>query len=443
VASEEAMFATQVLDVKAERRNSGLNPPFSPEDIDTVLAELDRLLESHYFKASRRCRSFLNLIVRETLMGNIEPLKERFLGVTLFHRDIGYDTNADPVVRVTAGEVRKRLSQCYEGSKASTIRIIIPVGSYVPRFEVLKESIAITDTREHERLLRALSSTREWLKPIKRRGALRRTLPQTAEVALIAILLSFAFKKQVIAKSNQMIAPQTAFATFWRPFVNSQADTLAVFAEVPYRSGHAGSGTTLNQSGAISGEIASPVVSGVGEVMGMHALDEDFKALRLKLQPKRESFFTFDVAAGENLIFLGSPLTNQPLQEFPTTDFVFRAINSDSGKSTLGIVNDHPMPGERTQFLSTPETLPLESDYAIIALIPSMGSSKHILLLAGITTFGTEAAAEFVSREESLRGLLPRLRISKDGNIQPFEVLIKVTIKDEVPIREQIVAVHH
>ena len=357
---------------------------------------------------------------------------------------------------MTAGEVRKRISQYYQGSKTNAIRIVLPVGSYVPRFEVVNQTVrasANADRIDGEKSLKAPNATDDqpFLKSsqsaddrrFKTRGALWIVLPQAIGFALTAILLFFALKGRVIAKSNQRTEPQTAFATFWRPFVTSRADTMAVFAEVTRRPGYDGLGAMLHQSGASFGEVASPGASGVGEVMGMHKLDEDFKALHLKIQPKRGSFFTFDDAEGENLIFLGSPLTNLPLQELPTTDFVFRVVKSDSGKSRLAIVNDHPMPGEPRQFLSTPEMLPTESDYAIVALIPGISSAKHILLLAGMTTFGTEAAAEFVSREESLRSLLPHLRISKDGNIQPFEALIKVTIKDEVPIKEQIVAVHH
>ena len=40
-------------------------------------------------------------------------LKERTLGVEVFGREPGYDTNADPVVRISAGEVRKRIAQYY------------------------------------------------------------------------------------------------------------------------------------------------------------------------------------------------------------------------------------------------------------------------------------------------------------------------------------------
>ena len=52
----------------------------------------------------------LRYVVEQTLSGNEENLKERTLGVEVFRRSPDYDTNLDPVVRLSAGEVRKRLA---------------------------------------------------------------------------------------------------------------------------------------------------------------------------------------------------------------------------------------------------------------------------------------------------------------------------------------------
>src|SRR6185437_14474973 len=125
--------------VKRGRRTSGLTAPFSAEDSHEILEELCHLLESRFFKASRRSSEFLSFIVGETLKGRVETLKERFLGAKLFDREIGYDTNADPVVRVTACEVRKRLNRHYEGANRGVIRIVLPVGNYVPKFQVAEK----------------------------------------------------------------------------------------------------------------------------------------------------------------------------------------------------------------------------------------------------------------------------------------------------------------
>lgn len=60
-----------------------------------VLAELDRILESHQFRASKKCSRFLRHIVEAAANGRFDCLKERTLGVDVFDREPHYDTNQD------------------------------------------------------------------------------------------------------------------------------------------------------------------------------------------------------------------------------------------------------------------------------------------------------------------------------------------------------------
>ncbi len=82
--------------------------PVSEADRELVLRELDAILASRHFRGSKRYPAFLKYVVNATLHGQSGNLKERTLGVEVFGRDPNYDTSADPVVRFSAGEVRKR-----------------------------------------------------------------------------------------------------------------------------------------------------------------------------------------------------------------------------------------------------------------------------------------------------------------------------------------------
>jgi hypothetical protein len=101
-----------------------------------VRAELDRLLASGAFRTSKRCREFLEYIVEHTLSGPNGSLKERSIGVELFHLPQDFDTGQHTVVRVTANEVRKRLAQHYLAENASRhpVRIELTPGSYCTEF---------------------------------------------------------------------------------------------------------------------------------------------------------------------------------------------------------------------------------------------------------------------------------------------------------------------
>src|SRR6266568_2741367 len=98
--------------------------------------ELERILLSPAFRGSRRCCRFLEYSVQHVLQGNSqEELRERNVGIEVFHRPPDYDTAEDAIVRVTANEVRKRLAQFYQESGADSDPVItLPPGSYAVAF---------------------------------------------------------------------------------------------------------------------------------------------------------------------------------------------------------------------------------------------------------------------------------------------------------------------
>jgi hypothetical protein len=91
---------------------------------------MERLLTNSHFSHSRRFPSFLRYVVDQTLSGREETLKERTLGVEIFSRRADYDTASDPIVRVTAAEIRKRIAQYYQDpGHEQELRISLPAGS--------------------------------------------------------------------------------------------------------------------------------------------------------------------------------------------------------------------------------------------------------------------------------------------------------------------------
>uniref|UniRef100_E6PYV7 Adenylate cyclase n=1 Tax=mine drainage metagenome TaxID=410659 RepID=E6PYV7_9ZZZZ len=109
--------------------------PETEADRATVLEQLDRVLAHPLFIQSKRYPALLRFVVEQSLAGRADQIKERLIGMEVFGRAPDYDANADPVVRVTAGETRKRLAQYYyEPEHSSELRIELPTGAYVPQF---------------------------------------------------------------------------------------------------------------------------------------------------------------------------------------------------------------------------------------------------------------------------------------------------------------------
>jgi len=101
-----------------------------------VRAHLERLLESEQFRHSTRSGALLRHLVERTINGQEGDLKESLLGVHVFQRDPGFNSQADPIVRVTIRRVRAKLRSYYENEgRGEPLRIRIPSGSYVPLIE--------------------------------------------------------------------------------------------------------------------------------------------------------------------------------------------------------------------------------------------------------------------------------------------------------------------
>lgn len=181
--------------------------------------------------------------------------------------------------------------------------------------------------------------------------------------------------------------------------------------------------------------------TGVGEVLAIHQLDNVFALLNRPLRVKRGALFSLDDAKNNDLIFVGSPSENLTLLDIPgTREFVFQRLDSGPRKGDLAVLNMHPQADEPKMFLGTPANQPTTEDYAVVSLLPGLDPARSILILAGNTTFGTQAAVEFVCREDSIKELLSRLNVKK-AEMKPFEALLHVKIVHGVPVSTELISV--
>lgn len=101
-----------------------------------VREELERIISHPHFSETTRLKRFLRYVVEEALAGRGSRLKGYSVGLEVFDRPESFDPQADTIVRVQAGQLRRRLDLYYaEDGRDSTLRILLPKGSYVPVFE--------------------------------------------------------------------------------------------------------------------------------------------------------------------------------------------------------------------------------------------------------------------------------------------------------------------
>lgn len=105
---------------------------FSPAEIREHVA---RITVSSGFGNSDRLRELLRYAVDRALEGQSSSLKESVLGVAVFGRKPGYDSDASSIVRVEFARLRKKLAHYYDAEGADeNWRIVFPRGSYAPEF---------------------------------------------------------------------------------------------------------------------------------------------------------------------------------------------------------------------------------------------------------------------------------------------------------------------
>jgi hypothetical protein len=98
--------------------------------------ELAVILASPLFSRAPSMVQFLTFVCQKYFDGISEQIKEYNIAVEALGRSPDFQQKEDPIVRVEANRLRKRLKQYYETEGHNhRIQLTIPVGQYVPVFE--------------------------------------------------------------------------------------------------------------------------------------------------------------------------------------------------------------------------------------------------------------------------------------------------------------------
>lgn len=124
-------------------------------DPRAIEQQLDRITASDEFRKCPQLLRFLRFAVQEALRGQDGGSKERLIGMQVFGRASDYDAGADPVVRVEARRLRRKLAEYYAGGgHQDPVEIRLPKGGYLPAFETRaskaqKRSVAVLPFSGH------------------------------------------------------------------------------------------------------------------------------------------------------------------------------------------------------------------------------------------------------------------------------------------------------
>jgi hypothetical protein len=367
------------------------------------------------------------------------PIKEYQIATEVFGRPPDFDPHLDATIRVQAGRLRSKLAEYYASDGAEDqVLVELPKGSYALSFHDRPHGPGRSHaSAAHKSPVEAANTSQPLRKWVVAIVALSVVLGAAVAVATDRLLTRRSAEARLTGENPNMPA---AFRVFWKGFLTGPQEPWVIFSNAAF-VGRPDAGMRYYDSSKDSRARVLDYYTGVGEVLAVHALDTVFGQLRQGIRVKRGSLFSLDDAKNNDLIFIGSPIENLTLLEIPSTqNFIFQRIPSGVSEGAMEVVNVHPEAGEAKEYVATPPAEPLAEDYAVVALKRGLDPAHSVLILAGTTTIGTQAAVEYVSRKSSLEELLRRLSVSRPEELKPFEGVIRVKVARGVPVGMELVS---
>jgi hypothetical protein len=438
----------------------------SKEDFDAFQLHLQEILEGAVFKRSPRSVEFLKYIVDKAVAGDFGSLKERVIGIELFGRYPSYDTSGDAIVRVTASDVRKRLLQHYgKSGTTSEFQLSLPLGSYVPVVTrtghggssqngaatvalTLTEPTSAAELPEQSSVAVAHESGRV----LPSNNLLRIASGLAILLVVLNLGLWVLLKRHVSAPASIAPLPWSGLFTSSRStqLITSDPNIVGIenmtgqqlrvsdYANRKYipepnnltpQEIYTFSGMQADASAA---EVDTPIAVRVAELAAVYSRRIEVKAAR-RLRAS-------DLQTDDNFILIGSPRSNPWSSLFSDSlDFQFAFDNHTQREF---IRNVHPRANEKPQYVPSALGWGTGDTYAVLAFVHNLDQNGEVLLIAGASAEGTEAAGNLATDVPRLTGALRKCGVSPAGPLRHFEFLLHLTMMAGAPNIVEIEACH-
>jgi hypothetical protein len=439
-----------------------IKPAIESINKEEVRQTLARVLKSKYFVNAHKKRQFLSVVCDFYLNDRAHELNEYLLAYDVFGRDNSYNPSTDPIVRVVAHEIRKKLESYYQNEGAADeIRMELPAGSYQPVFQ--RHQLPVVEEIKKSEL------------PVETKIESAPDRRNINIVVLSLVCLALAAAVIVLALSNlalrhktdvSQVSPEVAvYGKFWGRFLTDSTPTVVVLSNppVPRLSNGYEPEILLKESIPLTMDtikvlreklISNPqtlivgseikhhnprlIISnqnhtGIGEAIGLHYLTNFFRNVNREISLKQSRTLSAEDLKNRNVIMLGGAWVNDWSGKLPSNEDFSYSVNAT-------ILNRKPLAGEEREYV--PEfdrrTGGLLTDYALITVKPNLTAANNVMVLSGIYSQGTEAAVEFTIGRDHLNQINQRLE-NFSGH---FQALLKVGVENGIPTTITILALH-
>ena len=412
--------------------------------VDLRWEVVQRVSTSTSFQRSPRLRELFAYICDRSLQNHTHDLREQAIGCAVFGRKADYNPGEDNIVRVEMRQLRKRLEDYFatEG-KDEPFVILIPKGAYVPVFEP-RESAA-TRIAQPEPAVAVAPRPANW-----RRWAV---LSACIALALAGLSLWLWSQVQGLEQRTSIAAPRAERVQLWPLLFNNDQETLVVCADSSlvvaqsllnrslsldeYVSRDFGKANLSSESKSLLRSIPNwqfTDITDVRLVQRLYRLNADYwdkVAIRSAKSMQIQDF------KNGNSVLLGSIRSNIWNKLFePMLNFRF---DYDTQNRAAFIRNQKPLAGEQTVYRAAGPGQSGDS-YSILALVPNLRHTGHVLIIAGTTGEGTEAAGELIMNSATSSVLLGSLTQRNQGKLPYFEALLRSSTLSGVAKNAEVIA---
>jgi hypothetical protein len=418
-------------------------PPVAQPQVQELV---DDILRSTPFRTSRQCQDMLRYIVDQSLASCDDLLRERVIGIEVFGRAPDYDTAADPVVRLRAADVRKRLAQYYHTQKNSSGRwkIEIPTGSYKAQFhypEGAPPQVAPARDVTHPSSQAVVSQH-----PDGRIGNTRLRL-RTLFWATGATILLAALVAGLMLIRHTTNPTVNALDLFWGPVLESPSPVfvctgtnsvyvLSTKAIEKYKAAHSNRQDAtknletvipLEELGNYSGADFIPVKDRFLTTGDASAAAQISSILTSRHHPY-DLRFGSDLSFGDlrhsSAILIGAFNNSWTLSMTGNLRFAFEA-----GDSPQMHVQDKFDPSRSwwPKFLGEPDS----DDYAIVSRTLDRETGTVLVTIAGLTHRGTHAAGDFITNPAFFAEFTKQA--PKDWSRKNLQIVLHTNVVNNIP----------
>ncbi len=423
---------------------------------------IGRVAESSQLRRSARLQNLLLYIGRRSLREGSDEIHEQEIGVEVFGRPAGYDTNVDNIVRVNASELRKRLGTYFESEGSHEALLLhIPRGKYVPVFRyrnvelpveeaanTLIEPAVIAPTPPAALAIEAPAVE----KPVERKQSRNGFTTATLAGALILFLAIGCATLWVENHNLRRAAHPWSFdpllSGVWSSFLDGSRDTDVVMEDSSFLlvqninqktfsfDEYLGRSYLNSQMDPklspmlriIQEDIAGKTLARAAEVrLIQKILLLDPGGKNLHIYNARE--YMPGLLAKDNLILLGNPTSN-PWFDLFQDHLNFRQQPNSQTESSIS--NHSPAGHEQAMYTPTEDVA-----YGVVAYLPKPEQNGNMLLIEGTSSEATEACGNFILSNEHLSTLEKLLHTAR---FPYFELLLKVSHVRGTPITTTIEA---